>query len=71
MRLQKVDLVFHQGDQRRNYQRQPVVAQGGQLITQRLARARWENGQRRPVFVQGVNHRFLSGPELGKAKMRL
>ena len=65
---QKIYLVFHQGDERRHDKRDAFEGQGGQLVAQRFAAARRKHGQRRALPHQGVNHGFLTGPELYRSQ---
>ncbi len=48
-RLELIDLVLHQGDQRRNHQRQAVQGQGRQLIAKALSAAGGHDAQTIPA----------------------
>ena len=59
--LQKINLVFHQGDKRRHDERHALVGrkkQGGQLVGQRFAAARGENRKGRAPIKQERPQRF-------------
>ena len=45
-RLERLDLILHQGDQRRDDDRQPVHQEAGQLVAERLAGARGKERKR-------------------------
>ena len=64
---QAVDLVFHQGDQGRHDDAQPLLRKPGDLVGKRLSAARGHQGQ----GVAPVHHRtddtLLYGPEFGEA----
>ena len=61
---QGVDLVLHQGDQRRDDQRQARQHQGRKLVAERLAAAGGKDGRRRPAGQQVPNCVLLAGLEL-------
>ena len=61
---QRVDLILHQGDQRRNDQRQARQQQGGNLVAERFAAAGREHGRRRSPGQQVANRVLLPGLEL-------
>ena len=65
---QGVDLVLHQGDQRRDDQRQPGQHQGRNLVAQRLAAAGRKHGRGRPPGQQMPDHLLLPRLELRKAE---
>ena len=65
---QKVDLVLHQRDERRDDQGDTLQRQGGKLVAERLAAAGREDGQRRLPGQQRLDHRPLAGAELREAK---
>ena len=67
---QAADLVAHQGDERRDDDRHPVAAQGGQLKAQRLAAARGHDGQRVAPGEDGIDDILLPRAEAGKAEDR-
>ena len=66
-RPQAVDLVFHQGDQGRHDDAQPLLRKPGDLVGKRLSAARGHQGQ----GVAPVHHRtddtLLYGAEFGEA----
>ena len=57
--FQGINLVFHEGDQRGDDQRQSVEPQRGQLIAQRLAPARGHDHQRVPALHHAGDDLFL------------
>jgi hypothetical protein len=61
--LQEVDLILHQGDQRRDDDRQPVEEQRRQLVAEALAGAGREHGERRPAGEKGADDLLLAGTE--------
>jgi hypothetical protein len=66
-RAQLLHLIAHQGDERRDHQRQPAIDERGKLIAQALARARGHDGQH---ILAGEDRREdfgLSRPEIGIA----
>ena len=66
---QGVDLVLHQGDQRRDDQRQARQHQGRQLVAERFAAAGGKDGRRRFAGQQMPDHLALSRFEVGKAEV--
>ncbi len=74
-RLELIDLVLHQRDQRRNHQRQPVESQRRQLVAEAFSAA---GGHDAKTIVSGKNrrdHLLLPGakriePEAGKVRLR-
>ncbi len=70
-RRQCVDLVLHQGDQRRNHQRCSLEQHRRKLIADRFAAARRQNPKRRPPVHQGLHNLPLAGPETGMAEQAL
>ena len=65
---EKIDLVLHQRDQRRDHDRQPVEQQRRQLVTEAFAAAGGKNRQRRTPGQQPADHLLLSRPEIAKAE---
>ena len=63
-----VDLVLHQGDQRRDHEGQAGQQEGRDLIAERLAAAGGEDGRGGPAGQEVPDHRFLSGAELAVAE---
>ena len=61
--LQGQHLILHQGDQRRNDQREPRQHQRGDLVAQRFAAAGGHHGQGVPTAEHGVDDRLLPGTE--------
>ena len=43
--LKRIDLVFHEGDERGNHDREAVAGERGELETERLAAARGQEGK--------------------------
>ena len=66
---QSVDLVLHQGDQRRDDQRQARQHQGRQLVAERFAAAGGKDGRRRFAGQQVPDHLALPRFEVGKAEI--
>jgi len=62
-RLQEVDLVLHQGDERRDHQRHAGQGQRGQLVAQALAAAGREDGQDASAFQQAGDGLGLAGAQ--------
>ena len=67
-RRQRVDLVLHQGDQRRHDEGQTRQEQGGNLIAQRLAAAGRKHDGRRSPGHQVADRVLLSGLELRESE---
>ena len=63
---ERVDLVFHQRDQRRDDQRQSGLHDRGQLVTQALAAAGRHDAQAILAGQHGFDHLALPGPKLGQ-----
>ena len=61
---QRLDLVVHQRDERRDDERQVVADQRGQLVAERLARARRHHDQRIAVLHRRRDRLGLPGAEL-------
>ena len=68
---QRVDLIFHQRDQRRHDDRQPLTAKRGCLKTERLSGSRWKHGQRILVLHHRHHGGQLSRPKTVKAPVLL
>ncbi len=62
-RCEVVQLVLHQGDERRDHQREPIEHQGRKLIAQRLARTGRKNRRGRMPGDEMGDDRFLPGKE--------
>ena len=62
-RLERLDLILHQGDQWRDDDRQAVQEQAGQLVAERLAGPRGKEGERTAAGQQRPDHLLLSGAE--------
>ena len=69
-RPQRIDLIFHQRDERRNHQRRSLEEHRRQLITKRLSRPRGKKRQRRLSCEQRAHHRFLPLAKRLVAKVR-
>src|SRR6266542_5851766 len=57
--LQCIDLVFHQRNERRDYNRQTLAHQSWQLKTKRLSAAGWHQREHIAPGKRIVNNRFL------------
>ena len=68
--LELIDLVLHQGDQRRDHQRQPVERQGRQLVAEALAAAGGHDAQAVLARQDGGNDFPLAGAEGRQAEPR-
>ena len=68
-RLQRIHLVLHQRNQRRDNQGQPVEPQRRQLIAQRLAPARRHQNERIPARQHAANNLFLKRQEFIISKL--
>ena len=64
---QAVDLVLHQGDQRRDDDVHPLRQLGGHLVAQRLAAAGRHHHQRIPLFQSRPNRLLLDGSQRAEA----
>ncbi len=64
-----VDLILHQGDQRRDDERDAGQLQRGQLIDQRLARAGGHDHQRVAAAQHGVQRGFLARAKSGEVEV--
>ena len=60
---ERLDLVLHQGDQRRDDDREVVTEQGGQLVAERLSGAGGHNDQHVAALEGALDRLFLAGPE--------
>ncbi len=63
-RPQTIDLIFHQGDERRHDDAQPLAGHCRHLIGQRLAAARRHQSQRIATVQHGADNPLLHGTEL-------
>ena len=68
--LELIDLVLHQGDQRRDHQRQAIEHQGGQLVAKALAAAGGHHAQTVLAGQNGRDDLFLPGAERTKPEPR-
>src|SRR5882724_9077891 len=59
--LQEVDLILHQGNQRRHYYRHPIEEQRRQLVTETLARPGRKDGKCGPSGKKRLDDLFLAG----------
>jgi hypothetical protein len=59
--LQEIDLILHQGDQRRHHYRQPIEEQRRQLVTETLPRPGRKDGKRGPSSEERLDDLFLAG----------
>ena len=62
-----IDLVFHQGDERRDDDAHAFAGEGRNLIGERLSAARGHQRQRVAPFHDGADDPLLHGTELRKA----
>jgi len=60
---QRIDLILHQSDQRGNHQRQPIPGQGGDLVADRFASARRQDGDDVATGERGSDDLLLIGAE--------
>ena len=67
--LQRVDLVLHQRDQRRDDQRQVIADQRRQLVAERLAGACRHHDERVATVDRGLHCSLLTGPEGGEPEV--
>ena len=63
----RVDLVFHQGDERRDDDAQPLAGEGRNLIRERFPAARGHQRQRVAALQDGADDLQLHGTELREA----
>jgi hypothetical protein len=70
-RGQGIDLVLHQGDQRRDDERHAGQEQGRQLVAERLAAAGGKDGRGRAALHKVLHHRLLAGAELSISEVGL
>src|SRR5205085_1553587 len=66
-----INLIFHQRDERRNYQRNAVAHQGGQLIAERLAAACGHDDDRVAARQHRLDDFVLALAEFCEAKILL
>ena len=74
-RMELIDLVFHQRDQRRNHQRQTVEHQCRQLVAEALSAAGGHDAKAIPPGKNRRDHLFLPGaertePKAGQVRLR-
>ena len=69
--LQGVHLVFHQGDEGRDDDGEPVASEGGQLEAERFSAAGREEGEHIFADEIGLDDFALQRPERGVAEGRL
>ena len=67
-RLERLDLIPHQGDQRRDHDRQAVQEQAGQLIAERFAGTCRKERECTTACQQRRDHLLLAGAEQGVAE---
>ena len=65
--LQRLDLIGHQGDQRRDYQAQAAPQDGGNLVADALAAAGRQHRQHVAPGQNGLDHRLLKAAEAAVA----
>ena len=63
---ERVDLILHQRDQRRDDDRHAVEHQRGQLVAEALARSRRKHGERAAAREQRLDHLGLARAEAGE-----
>ena len=66
---QVIDLVFHKSDERRDHQRDAIPHERRQLVTKRLAAARWKYCQCSPVVTERPNDFPLPGTKFRISKL--
>ena len=69
-RLELIDLVLHQGDERGDNQRQPIQDQGRQLVAEALPPARGHHAETVAACQHGRNDFLLAGPERRQPELR-
>ena len=62
--VQLIDLILHQRDERRDYDRHPRQHDGGKLIAKRLPRSRRHDGEHVCAAEYRIDDAFLAGSEL-------
>ena len=62
--VQLIDLVLHEGDERRDHHRQAVEHECGQLVTERFATAGGHDGQGVVTLEHMTDHLGLAGQEI-------
>ena len=67
-RRERVDLILHERDQRRDDDRDAVEQERRQLVAEALARARGEDRERAAPRQQGLDHLGLPRAEAGEAE---
>ena len=67
-RGEPIDLVFHQRDQRRDNQGEPIEHQRGKLVAERFTAAGGKYGRGRGAGEKIVDYRLLAGFERGELK---
>ena len=67
--FQGLDLVLHQGNQRRDHQGDPGQQQGRDLVAQGFAGAGGHDAQDVPALEQGIDQGFLTGTEGSVSKI--
>ena len=60
---QRIALIAHERDERRDHDRQPVEGQARELVAERLARARRHHDERVASVERGLDGLLLPGPE--------
>ncbi len=71
LRGKRVDLVFHESDQRRDDDRQTIQQQRGQLVTKGLASPCWKHRRGRVAVEQMANHFRLPRAKVREAPVAL
>ena len=69
MLSEPVDLILHQGDERRDDDREVVAQQGRKLIAERLAGARRHDHQHVAPGERRIASRMLAAAELPEAEV--
>ena len=66
--VERVDLILHERDQRRDDDRDAVQQERRQLVAEALARARGEDRERAAARQQGLDHLGLPGRKSARPK---
>lgn len=69
MLFQTLDLILHQGDERRHHEGQPGQERRRELIAERFSLAGRHDYHRIATSQDGPHDVFLTGPELGETEL--
>src|SRR5262245_47363196 len=67
--MERIDLIFHQRDERRNDNCRPFQKEGVELITERFATACWHHHKTVGTACDGCDYFFLSIEKLTETKI--